>query len=272
MPFNRLLIGLAAVASILLCPPARAITVSSDLLKVPAVVGERFSNIYSIAQSTTSNGFDAKVSRNSGSSDYTLTHVAANDAFTFDETDAYDGTPASYGETIIRDQGETLCWNAKCRIDTDASGLLYNRLLWGQPPAKLSRGVTWKVNIPRAWELGPRGTETVTVIAVDARSGLITLEREGAGVGYAANEPSQVTLMRMGQAIAFAVEPGEAHWTGYTTFKQGVVFSDELFVERNDVLRSADTGPVKAIRRRYVLLNAAPALTNEPTLHSTDAP
>ena len=47
-------------------------------------------------------------------------------------------------------------------------------------------------------------------------------------------------------------------WTGYTTFRHGIVLNDELLVVRTDRLHSRETGFVTATKRRYMLLNAAP--------------
>ena len=237
---------------------------SANLFTPPLVVGEHFSNIYSIAKSTKADGFDEKVSRNSGSSDYTLKQISAEHALTFDESDAYDGAPIGRGESVLRDQGSNVCWNGECRTYTDASGLLYNRLLWGTPPTNLKPGTIWQVNIGQPWELGPPGIQTVTVVSVNHRDGTVTLKREGASEGLAANEPAQVTLIRKGQPVTLEVMPGRTQWTGYTTFQHGIIRSDELLVVRADVLHSNEIGSVNATRRMYILLNAAPYPTNPP--------
>ena len=237
---------------------------SANFFSPPVVVGEHFSNIYSIAKSTKADGFDEKVGRNSGSSDYTLKQVSAEHALTFDESDAYDGAPIGRGESVMRDQGSNVCWKGECRTYTDASGLLYNRLLWGDPPANLKPGTIWQVNIRQPWELGPPGIQTVTVVTVNRRDGTVTLKREGASEGLAANEPAQVTLVRKGQPVTLDVTPGRSQWTGFTTFQHGIITSDELLVVRADVLHSKEFGAVNATRRMYILLNAAPYPTNPP--------
>lgn len=222
------------------------------------LVGEHFSNVFSIAQSIKSEGFDELVWRNGGSADYTLTQAGADQAFTFESRDRYDGTPADQAENIIRGGGATSCWKGECRTYTDASGLLYNRLLWGDPPANLKAGMSWKVTIDQAWELGPAGIQTVTVTHIDDTDGTVTLKREGMAAGAFANESGRVKLVKSGKSFAMDVTPGQAHWSGYTTFRHGVVLSDELLVVRNDGLHSAETGTMKAVTRRYMLLNAAP--------------
>jgi hypothetical protein len=221
-------------------------------------VGEHFSNAFSIAVAINAEGFDAVVRRNGGTADYTLMRVGANQAFTFETLDLYDGSAADRAENIIRDGGATSCWNGDCRNYTDASGLLYNRLLWGSPHKRLKVGMSWEVAIDQAWELGPAGTQLVTVMQLNDKSSTVTLKREGTATGAFANESAQVTLVKNGSRVTFDVTPGEAHWNGYTTFKKGIVQSDELLVVRHDTLHSETAGTIKAATRRYMLLNTAP--------------
>jgi hypothetical protein len=231
----------------------------TDFLIPRLSVGEHISNVFSIAASVKAEGFDERVGRNSGSADYTLTQIGADGTLTFDLDDRYDGAAANHAVDIIRDGGATSCYNGgKCAVYTDASGALYNRLLWGDPPAELKPGMTWTVTIPQPWELGPAGRQVVTVLRLDDTDGTVTLKREGRAVGLFAKEPAQVTLTKGGKPITLDVTPGQAHWSGYTTFRHGIVVSDELLVVRTDDLRSKETGPVTATRRRYMLLNAAP--------------
>lgn len=222
-------------------------------------VGTHLSNVFSIAASVKAEGFDEVVGRNSGSADYTLTEMSAGPVFTFVTDGIYDGTPKYHAVDIIRDGGATSCFDAnKCATYTDASGPLYNRLLWGDPPATLKAGMAWKITISQPWELGPAGIQTVTVVHVDDSDGTVTLKREGSAVGAFAKERAQVTMNKNGKQIILLVTPGQAHWTGYTTFRHGIVLSDELLVVRTDQLHSEVTGSISATRRRYMLLNAAP--------------
>jgi hypothetical protein len=96
------------------------------------------------------------------------------------------------------------------------------------------------------------------VTFLDEKEGIATLKREGTAVGSFANESPQVTLVKSGKRTTFDVKPGQAHWSGYTTFKHGIVLSDELLVQRHDELHSDEAGTIQAITRRYMLLNAAP--------------
>lgn len=187
-----------------------------------------------------------------------MPHASADQALSFETRAVYDGTPIDQGENIIREGGATSCWKGECRTYTDASGLLYNRLIWGDPTALLKSGMTWKVAIGRAWELGAAGTQTVTVTHLNDRDGTVTLKREGTATGAFANEPKQVTLVKNGNDTTLDVISGQAHWSGYTTFRHGIVLSDELLVVRTDELHSKESGTVKTVKRRYKLLNAAP--------------
>jgi hypothetical protein len=234
-------------------------SVDTDYLTPRIAVGEHNSNIYSIASSVKAEGFDELVRRNSGSADYTLTQESADHALTFNVRDIYDGSPVNQGEFTMREGGATDC-NSKgeCHTYTDASGLLYNQLLWGRPPEHLTAGMTWKVTINQAWEFGAAGTQTVTVMRVDDANGTVTLMREGAATGALADEPTEVTLVKNGKKITLDVTPGKAQWTGYTTFRHGIVLNDELLVTRTEDLDSKETGIVKATLRRYMLSNAAP--------------
>jgi hypothetical protein len=231
----------------------------SDFLTPRMPVGQHISNVLSIAASVKAEGFDEIVGRNSGSADYTLTQMSAGPAFTFVTDGIYDGAPKYHAVDIIRDGGATSCFDGnQCSTYTDASGPLYNRLLWGDPPAMLKAGMVWKVTISQPWELGPAGVQTVTVMRLDDSDGTVTLKREGSAIGAFAKERAQVTMTKNGKQILLLVTPGPAHWIGYTTFRHGIVLSDELLVVRIDQLHSEETGTVSATRRRYMLLNAAP--------------
>ena len=54
------------------------------------------------------------------------------------------------------------------------------------------------------------------------------------------------------------VTPGVSHWAGYTTFRAGVVISDELLVERRVTFTNSELGPINGTERQYILLNLAP--------------
>ena len=227
-----------------------------DLQLVP---GRSYGNVFSISRSVRADGYDELVRRNGGSADYSLSSATPG-SLQFRIAYRYDGQPAAAATYEIRDGGRTGCYDGKCTRTTDASGLAYNPVLWGTAPQHLSLGQKWTVRISEPWELGgPNGTETVTVIAIDPKTGTATLMREGASAGFFLDEPKQLKLTRDGQTAVFDLLPGASHWQGYTTFTKGVVVSDELVVTRTDTLCSDDGKEIVALERRIMLLNAAPS-------------
>jgi len=118
--------------------------------------------------------------------------------------------------------------------------------------------MTWQVAIDTPWEMGPAGVQTVTVVHLDPQDHSVVLKREGMATGGFANEGTTAKLVRNKQPVTFKLTPGRTHWVGYTTFRRGIVISDELLVEQTDVLEAPEVGSVTALRRRYMLLNAAP--------------
>ncbi|MGC1550243.1 MAG: hypothetical protein WA777_17115 [Rhodanobacter sp.] len=226
--------------------------------------GQTYSNVFSILRSIKTDGYDEYAHRNGGSADYTLLSTNAH-AWQLGSNWRYDGQPAGHGASELRDGGRTYCpvdSHAKnaCQPYLEGSGLVYNPTLWGVAPKQLTEGMHWKVDLKQAWELGGKnGTETVTVISVDPLTSTATLMREGTGEGFfSESDASTIQLSHNGQTESFDLTPGASHWKGYTTFIKGIVFSDELQVTRNDVLRNKDGKTVSATERRIMLLNAAP--------------
>jgi hypothetical protein len=226
--------------------------------------GQIFSNVFSILNSRKTEGYDERAGRNGGSADYVVVS-ASPAAWRFNAVGRYDGRPLGHHyEVEMRDGGSTSCLvgsgdKDKCEPYLDASGLTYNPALWGTPPKRLSAGMSWKVDIQPAWELGGKsGTETVTVVRVDPLTNSATLMREGTAEGFFDGESNTVELSHNGQTESFDVTPGTSHWKGYTTFVNGVVFSDELLVTRSDVLHGKDGKTLNSDTRRIMLLNASP--------------
>ena len=226
--------------------------------------GQTYSNVFSILRWIKVPGFDEHVGRNGGSADYAVLSSAPAE-WRFSSTWRYDGQQEGQDQEALRDNGRTYCSIKEGAIDTckpylEASGLLYNPTLWGVPPLRIVDGMTWKVDLKQAWELGGKdGSETITVIHADNHHSSVTLMREGDATGfYAESDPSTIQLSHDGKTETFEVLPGMSHWKGYTTFVKGIVFSDELLVTRKDVLRAKDGKTFEATERRIMLLNAAP--------------
>jgi len=218
--------------------------------------GEKVGNIYSRTIAYSGDGFNDLVQRVSGSSIY---KVISDNYLNpeFEETDLYDGRPAATGHSVIGRSGQA-SYNGKTFMNTSASGLLFSEAVWGKLPAKLHEGDSWKVELTQAWELGGPGTQTVTVMQMDAEHHTITLKREGNSEGFFDGDAKQIPIItKDGKKLTVDVAPGAAHWTGYTTFKNGVVISDELLVTRRVTLKAGDVS-FSGNEREYILLNAMP--------------
>lgn len=218
-------------------------------------VSQEIGNVFSRAIAFQVSGFDSLVYRVSGTGIYKVERFTP-DEIVANSTFLYDGRPASTGETTIKDGGRTICWKGNCSVATDASGVSINPLLWGMPKGKLHVGQTWDVNISIAWELGPAGKETVKVISIDPANDTITLERTGEGEGEAVNEIKKLQLVKDKKTYAVEVSAGKAKWDGTTTFRRGVILSDELLVERPVTVTSKELGKSSGMERQYILLNA----------------
>jgi hypothetical protein len=256
---------LLATSMVLFAGIVSAAEPSAERYLVPSFsTGQTYSNVFSILRSIKADGYDEHASRNGGSADYTVLSADA-DVWRLRTAWRYDGQPGGVGEDELRDRGRTDCAlnkNAKdaCHAYLEGSGLVYNPAIWGTPPKRLTPGMRWNVDLGQPWELGgANGTEQVTVISVDPRTGTATLMREGTSEGFFSEfDPHTVQLSHGGQNEAFDIKPGTSHWKGYATFVNGVVFSDELVVTRSDVLLGKNGDSVKADERRVMLLNAAP--------------
>jgi hypothetical protein len=255
---------LSVLVSLTFSAVITAAPATADLLTPRLKAGEHYSNVFSIASSVQAPGYDELVRRNGGTADYSVTSATPDGSFSFNSVGVYFGQPIGQGSHVTRDGGATNCTKDQCRTYTDASGLVYNRLLWGVPPANLRAGLEWTVSIDQPWEMGAAGTQKVTVVGVDAADGTVTLKREGTASGLFADESTEVPLTKDGKTFKLTRTAGEAHWIGYTTFRNGVVWSDELMVVRTDELHSADTGTVTATKRMVMLLNASPFPTISP--------
>lgn len=219
--------------------------------------GARYDNVFSRAIALQADGFDDSVRRVSGSASYRVRRGAGSTG-RLQIDYRYDGLQQGSGHTGFRDGGAVACYEGKCHPNTDASGLAYNPLLWGPPPARLHVGQHWVVNIGVPWELGPPGRQVVTVVALDPADHSVTLKREGEGDGSYQGDKPTVRMLRQGKTQELKLHPGHSHWYGYTIFRRGIVVSDELMVERPVTLESASGRRIRGREREYILLDAMP--------------
>jgi len=249
---------LSSLLAALLLPAAAAAAPATAAALTPVYrAGASFGNVFSRTIAIRAPGFDEAVRRVSGTATYRVTDAAATPAQLHIDY-RYDGRPVGSGAVALPDAGATNCYDGKCTPNTDASGLAYNPRLWGPAPATLALGQHWTVAIAAPWELGPAGRQTVTVVALDPASHTVTLEREGSGDGAWLDEKPQVTLTRGGRSYTVTRQPGRTHWRGWTTFRDGIVFSDELVSTQTLTLVSPQLGRIDASERQYILLNAMP--------------
>jgi hypothetical protein len=232
---------------------------SADVYLVPNLqIGQKLGNVFSRATSYKAEGIDEVVRRTSGTALYVVTATSPA-SLVLDSEIRYDGKPVYKGKTEMKDHGRTSCYEGNCSAATDASGPFYNPLIWGDPKGTIRIGMKWIVPITEPWELGPPGEQTVTVVEADPANHSVTLKREGSGDGYFAGDRKQIQVSKSGQNYLVDVNPGRSHWIGYTRFRQGIVISDELLVERPVTLTSKELVSLPAEERQYILLNATPS-------------
>ncbi len=155
-------------------------------------------------------------------------------------------------EGDYRDSGTTMCFGGKCTFTTDASGPFYNPTFWGSPKGALTPGRTWTVALNQPWELGPPGTQTITVVSSDKLNGIAVLKREGEGVGPYEGNHDSVLIKKDGKPYKVAAKYGRAHWVGQAVFQHGVVVSDELLCSTPVELSSLEIGTIQAQERQYM--------------------
>lgn len=229
----------------------------SQCLAIKLNVGQEIGNVFSRTIAIRVDGFDPFVRRVSGTGIYKVKEIASQQ-IVMQSSFLYDGNPVGGGETAIKDRGRTLCWKGNCSQATDASGVSINPLFWGTPTGRLHVGQTWEVQIPISWELGPPGTQTVKVIAIDPLNDTVTLERKGEGEGESVDERKELSLTKDKKNYVVNMTAGKTRWNGYTTFRHGLILSDELLMERQISITSKDLGQSRGTEREYILLNAAP--------------
>jgi hypothetical protein len=258
----RIRFGAAAAVALsgLVCGSAFA-DPSVDYLQPQLKPGDRQATVFSKAVSIKGQGFDEYVSRVSGTATDTVAAVAL-DAITLDVTYRYDGRPEGKGSAVIRDHGTMICHKDQCSVNDDTSGARFIPYLWGTIPDDIAVGTSWTADIAKPWEIGPKGTERVTVVRLDRDAHLVTLKREGEGDGPSSDDEqgsAKRNIVVGGKTIAVTIAPGRTHWEGYTTIAQGVTVSDEI-IARRPVTLMADTGEkYEGEERVYTLLIGAPA-------------
>jgi hypothetical protein len=222
--------------------------------------GETFGNVFSKTTSYRGNGIDDQSHTIGGTALYEILNSAPANIRVHTSI-RYDGKSAGEGDVEVRDSGSSNCspTQNKCAAARDSSGPFYNVFLWGAPKGELKKGLQWSVELHDPWELGPSGTETVTVLRMDESAGQVTLRRDGQGSGFFCGEESLITLKKDGKPCTFAVTPGRTHWSGISVFAHGVTISDEVLETRELMLSSKDCGSAMVEERQFTVLVKAPS-------------
>jgi WD40-like Beta Propeller Repeat len=234
---------------------------AEDYLMPHLTIGQKIGNVYSATDAFQGDGIDESVERVSGSAVYEVVD-ASFDRPQVNSRGRYDGKRSSGTHLVqIRDKGRTVCspQTAHCRPYLDTSGFICNAYFWGEPSGPLSPGMSWQVNMPTAWELGPAAMQTVTVLRVDPTNAIVILKREGHGDGPIADDPKQIKVKRGGKEFTVDVVAGPAQWSGFGVFQRGITVSDELLQTRDLRVSSKEFGSATITERQYTLLNQAPA-------------
>jgi hypothetical protein len=232
---------------------------AEDYFGLKLKVGQKIGNVFSKIVSYEGGGVDEHVGRIGGSALYQVAD-ASPDRPQFLVHSRYDGVGSDSGLAEIRDKGATVCSvkTGKCQKYLDDSGQVFDAFLWGNPNGKIVPGMSWKVDLTEPWELGPVGTETVTVIRTDPANHEVMLRREGSGEGFFEGDKKQITVKKDGKEYTVDVTPGTTHWIGYTVFREGLTVSDEMLETRSLTISSKDFGTSTVNERQFTLLNQAP--------------
>lgn len=253
-------LSLSLIACALTCIAEIAAAEPSSAYLAPDLkIGESLASVFSKAVAITGPGFQDVVKRISGTGDEVVTAIHGNE-ITFKGTGVYDGRPAQKWIHKRMEDGITDCWNDQCAVNDETSGTIFSRYLWGNAPRDIHVGSTWALTIAKPWEIGPRGSERVRVLRLDPLNRVITLTREGSGVGPSSDDAykSEITITTTsGKTLTVRVVPGKAHWTGYTTVREGVIIADEILVERHVTLVASTGQKFEGKQRSYTLENLA---------------
>jgi hypothetical protein len=124
-------------------------------------LGDTLCVVFSRTISFKIDGYADYVRRISGTASFVVLDTTANH-LRFDNQYRFDGLLVGREPIEIRDGGRSQCDSTgACTPITDATGLLYNPLQRGEPPAQLHGGATWTAQIVEPWELGPPVDTTI---------------------------------------------------------------------------------------------------------------
>jgi len=219
--------------------------------------GQVFANVFSKALEVRGAGFEPYNGRYSGTAAYkVLDPDPAKPAFdtrspAFDKADYH-------AIATLAEGGRDWCEQDKCTVNRQTSGPIFNPLLWGMPAGELKVGQSWQVVVTEPWEIGPAGQETVRVVSLDPADGIVTLEREGSGMGKSQDDERKLFITVKGKKLDATVTAGASTWSGLTTIRSGLILNDEILIRRPVTLQT-EAGTFSGEETEYTLLNLMPA-------------
>jgi hypothetical protein len=221
---------------------------------------QQIGNIFSRTTSFWGRDFKDTARRESGTCIYTVTDPNLS-APVFVTKVNYDAMGKWGGAVQIIDEGSKTHkpGSDKVRSYADASGIMYNVLIWGRAPKQLFAGQVWQTPIIVPWEFGGAGTQTVRVLQIDPANHTLMLEREGYSDGSYKDDITRLTIWSHDQPYDVKITSGKSHWRGYTVIKSGLVLSDELMTMR-EVKLSNGRQEFSGFQREYMLLNQMPVM------------
>ncbi len=249
--------------------PVNADSVSAgtagDYLGLKLVMGQKIGDVFSKTVSVEGGGIDALVKHWSGTMLFTVADASSSEPV-FSTATVYEGDPVQNDMEEVRDKGASVCpvkagKTGECAPYYEDTGPMYDAFLWGNPTGKLVPGMSWTVNLSVPWELGPPGSQTVTVVSVDPANQQVMLKREGSGEGHTSYDQyskNQITVTKDGKKYLLDMVPGTTHWVGYTVFRRGLTVSDELIMTRTLLVSSKDFGDATLQQRQYTIFNQCP--------------
>lgn len=158
----------------------------------------------------------------------------------------------------LRDHGDTECFQGKCYPERSATAMVAKASVWGLPAGPLQPGMSWTTDLKYAWELGPPGIQTIRVISVDPKDGIVVLTRDGQGDGPRDKADSTTTVTKGKKSYTVSVKRGHTHWSGKATIQHGLIVSDECLSDAEVELSSPEFGTVTGRERMFMAIMQHP--------------
>lgn len=253
-------VALSGLLSVITCSASAKKAAATSFLDAKPLPGQTLSVITYRVISMYGSGIEDSVVSIPATGTYTFEPSASKDIIRWKADVRMDGRRVLKNlDGEYRNKGTSVCYSGKCSFNTNASGPFYNPTFWGSPTGDLKAGQTWNVTLDKPWELGPAGSQTVTVVSIDKVNGIVVLKREGEGIGSYEGSQDTATVKKDRKSYTVKVTFGKAHWIGQAVIQRGVIVSDELLCTTPVELSSPDYGTSQAEERQYMSVLEHPA-------------